>query len=112
MKNPKQADRVCEVAYGLAMMVYVAVGLCGYLMYGNDVSDEVSRDLVRTGPPLLAKIAVWMVALNPLTKIALGIRPVSCYSCFTTLFSQSSPSSPLTHPFRCTSLLLPAQRSC
>lgn len=77
MRNPKQADRVCEVAYGIAMLVYVAVGVFGYLMYGSNVSDEVSRDLARTGPPLLAKIAVWMVALNPLTKIALGVRPLA-----------------------------------
>lgn len=79
MKNPRQADRVCELAYAIAMVVYIAVGIFGYLMYGTDVSDEVSKDLARTPgfSPLLSKIAVWMVALNPLTKIALGIRPVS-----------------------------------
>jgi vesicular inhibitory amino acid transporter len=79
MQNPHEAERVCEVAYGIAMAVYVSVGLFGYLMYGRDVSDEVSRDLARTPgfSPLLAKIAVWMVALNPLTKIALGVRPLA-----------------------------------
>lgn len=79
MKNPHQAERVCEIAYGIAMAVYFSVGIFGYLMYGRDVSDEVSRDLARTPgfSPVLSKIAVWMVALNPLTKIALGVRPVS-----------------------------------
>ncbi|BEI91363.1 uncharacterized protein CcaverHIS019_0401830 [Cutaneotrichosporon cavernicola] len=79
MQNPHEAERVCEVAYGIAMAVYVSVGFFGYLMYGRDVSDEVSRDLAQTRgfSPLLAKLAVWMVALNPLTKIALGVRPLA-----------------------------------
>lgn len=79
MQNPHQAERVCEVAYAIAMAVYISVGLFGYLMYGRDVSDEVSRDLAQTPgfSPFLAKTAVWMVALNPLTKIALGVRPLA-----------------------------------
>jgi len=42
MKNPRQADRACEVAYGIAMAVYLLVAICGYVMYGTNVSDEVS----------------------------------------------------------------------
>lgn len=42
MKNPKQADLACDVAYGIAMVVYLLIAVCGYLMYGTDVSDEVS----------------------------------------------------------------------
>lgn len=41
MKHPEQADRVCEVAYGISMAVYLLVSICGYLMYGRNVSDEV-----------------------------------------------------------------------
>jgi vesicular inhibitory amino acid transporter len=41
MKNPKQADGVCETAYAIAMVVYTVVSVCGYLMYGRGVSDEV-----------------------------------------------------------------------
>lgn len=79
MKHPKKAGRVVELAYAVAMVVYIAVGVIGYLMYGTNVSDEVSKDLARTPgfSPFLSKLAVWMVAINPLTKIALGIRPVS-----------------------------------
>jgi amino acid permease len=42
MRHPKQADRVVEIAYGLSMAVYLLVAVCGYLMYGTNVSDEVS----------------------------------------------------------------------
>ncbi|WRT67240.1 uncharacterized protein IL334_004207 [Kwoniella shivajii] len=79
MKHPEQADRVVEVAYGICIFVYAIVAVFGYLMFGRDVSDEVSRDLAKTAAfsPTLAKIAVWMVALNPLTKLPLGLRPLS-----------------------------------
>ncbi len=94
MKHPEQADRVCEAAYAIAMVVYLVVAVVGYLMYGTNVSDEVrlldfppckadreqiSKDLAKTPgfSPVLNKMAVWMVALNPLTKIPLGLRPVS-----------------------------------
>lgn len=42
MKRPEQADRVCEVAYGICIVVYALVSVFGYLMFGRDVSDEVS----------------------------------------------------------------------
>jgi amino acid permease len=41
MAKPRQADRVVEVAYGIAMIVNVLVSVSGYLMYGTGVSDEV-----------------------------------------------------------------------
>jgi hypothetical protein len=157
MKHPQHADRVVELTYGISMVVYIAIGIGGYLMYGRDVSDEVSagnripvasgagaeqqaaggqgghmysalvwrerrvacaryraacailrklryiahdfcaggrltlqisKDLAQTPgfSPLLNTIAVWMVALNPLTKIPLGLRPVSAASTWSTSF--------------------------
>jgi len=41
MAKPRQADRVVEVAYAIAMIVNVIVSVSGYLMYGTGVSDEV-----------------------------------------------------------------------
>jgi len=94
MKDPKQADRVCNWAYAISMTVYLIVSVVGYLMYGTNVSDEVStpcclssprsddsqisKDLAKTPgfSPVLNKLAVWTVTLNPLTKIPLGLRPV------------------------------------
>ncbi|ORY27209.1 transmembrane amino acid transporter protein-domain-containing protein [Naematelia encephala] len=107
MKHPKQADRVCEVAYGIAMSVYLLVAVVGYLMYGTDVSDEISKDLAKTPgfSPLLNKLAVWMVAINPLTKIPLGLRPLadiifSYFNLHPTLLVPSTAPTPryLTRP--------------
>lgn len=79
MKRPEQAERVCEVGYGICIVVYALVSVFGYLMFGTDVSDEISRDLAKTSAfsPLMAQIAVWMVAINPLTKLPLGLRPLT-----------------------------------
>ena len=41
MQNPKQADLVTNLVYGIAMAFHLALGMAGYMMYGRDVSDEV-----------------------------------------------------------------------
>ncbi|TYJ56624.1 hypothetical protein B9479_002716 [Cryptococcus floricola] len=111
MKHPEQGERVCEVGYGICIVVYALVSVFGYLMFGRDVSDEISRDLAKTSAfsPLMASIAVWMVAINPLTKIPLGLRPLTdvVYSFFNlqpTVFvpkahsSSASPTIPNPNP--------------
>ncbi|OCF36492.1 solute carrier family 32 (vesicular inhibitory amino acid transporter) [Kwoniella heveanensis BCC8398] len=98
MKHPEQADRVVEVAYGICMAVYALVAVVGYLMFGRDVSDEVSRDLAKTAAfsPAMAKLAVWMVALNPLTKLPLGLRPL-CDVLYTWFGLQPTVFVPIHH---------------
>ncbi|KAI9634279.1 transmembrane amino acid transporter protein-domain-containing protein [Dioszegia hungarica] len=95
MAHPQQAYDAIHVSYGICTVIYLTVGCVGYRMYGRDVSDAVSKDLVHYGqtPQALRQIAVWMVCLTPLTKIPLGIRPLS-----DTIFSilRLHPSSPLT----------------
>jgi vesicular inhibitory amino acid transporter len=56
-------------------MLFAALG---YLMFGNGVSSEITRDLAKTGgyPVVLNKLAVWMVALNPLVKFAIANKPL------------------------------------
>lgn len=41
MAKPRQADRVVELSYAIAMAVNIIVAVSGYLMYGTNVSDEV-----------------------------------------------------------------------
>lgn len=61
-----------------ATFVYGIIGIAGYLMFGRDVSDEVSQNLLGVPGynPWLNKIALWMLVLNPLSKFALSARPV------------------------------------
>ena len=89
MKDPRQADRVCDMAYGISMAIYILIAICGYVMYGIDVSDEVSKDLARTPglSPVVNRLAVFMIALKPLTNMPLSIQPVCTHAISTSDFS-------------------------
>ena len=52
MAKPRQADRVVEVAYAIAMAVNIIVSVVGYLMYGTEVSDEVRSSPTYSFPSL------------------------------------------------------------
>ncbi|WVO13964.1 hypothetical protein L204_101589 [Cryptococcus depauperatus] len=106
MKHPEQANRVCEVGYGICIVVYFLFSVFGYLMFGRNVSDEVSRDLaqLKTYSPFMSQIAPWTVAIIPLTKLPLGLRPLTdiIYSKFNlqhTLFvSKAYPYAQVCQP--------------
>ena len=41
MKRPQDFNRVCNIAFVVAAACYMFMGIIGYLMFGNGVSDEV-----------------------------------------------------------------------
>lgn len=41
MIDPAQFDHMIDWAFALATLIYTIIGVTGYLMFGNDVSDEV-----------------------------------------------------------------------
>lgn len=79
MANPKEFDRMITMAFAAATVVYTLIGGCGYLMFGNDVSDEISTDLLATPGynVFINQVAVWSLVIMPLTKFALTTRPVN-----------------------------------
>ncbi|KAH8120132.1 transmembrane amino acid transporter protein-domain-containing protein [Phellopilus nigrolimitatus] len=79
MADPAQFDKMIDWAFIAATVIYAFIGGCGYLMFGNSVSDEVSRDLLDTPGynEFLNKLAVWSLVVMPLTKFALATRPVN-----------------------------------
>lgn len=79
MIDPSQFDTAMNYAFTFATFVYGIIGIAGYLMFGRDVSDEVSQNLLRVPGynPWLNKIALWMLVLNPLSKFALSARPLN-----------------------------------
>ncbi|GAA6060680.1 hypothetical protein JCM10212_005062 [Sporobolomyces blumeae] len=78
MKNPQHFGSMINVAYVIAFSVSLLFAVLGYLMFGNSVSAEVTKDLAKTqGYPIaLTKVAVWMVAINPLVKYAVANKPL------------------------------------
>jgi hypothetical protein len=43
MVDPSQFDSVIDWSFAIATCIYTIIGATGYLMFGNDVSDEVSH---------------------------------------------------------------------
>ncbi|BGP09203.1 Vacuolar amino acid transporter 1 [Rhodotorula toruloides] len=78
MAHPQHFPSMINVAYIIAFSTSLVFAVLGYLMFGNDVSSEITRDLAKTAgyPVVLNKLAVWMVALNPLVKYAIANKPL------------------------------------
>ena len=99
--------QMINVAYVITTCVYGFSGALGYLMFGDTIldevrshtaffsivcrseltvsslflalSDQITKNLIVTPgfPPLLNKIALWMIVLSPVTKFALCTRPLN-----------------------------------
>ncbi|RSH87168.1 hypothetical protein EHS25_003659 [Saitozyma podzolica] len=80
MKHPENFDKVINRAFIIATAVSFVAGAAGYLMIGNSVSDEITRDLMQDKygyPRWLNLFATWMIVVNPLTKFGLCSRPLN-----------------------------------
>ncbi|THU94817.1 hypothetical protein K435DRAFT_667480 [Dendrothele bispora CBS 962.96] len=79
MTNPEQFDQMINWAFVVATAIYTLVGYAGYRMFGNDVSEEISMDLLRTPGfnPALNRAMLWMLVISPLSKFALTTQPLN-----------------------------------
>ncbi|PIL32046.1 transporter [Ganoderma sinense ZZ0214-1] len=78
MADPSRFDEMINWAFATATSVYVLLGIIGYIMFGNAVSDEFSLDLMKYNVhPALNSIAVWGLVVTPLSKYALTSRPLN-----------------------------------
>ncbi|KAI8995550.1 transmembrane amino acid transporter protein-domain-containing protein, partial [Trametes punicea] len=78
MIDPTQFDEMINWAFVIATGIYAILGVAGYIMFGNSVSDEFSQDLMKYNVhPSLNTIALWGLVITPLTKFALSARPLN-----------------------------------
>lgn len=70
MRHPTKYGSGLRWIFGFVTCVDVAMGVCGYLLYGQDARDELSTNMLRTpGYPYAVKIFVLvLIAIIPLTK--------------------------------------------
>ncbi|VDB99826.1 unnamed protein product [Peniophora sp. CBMAI 1063] len=77
MEDPSRFDEAMNYAFTFTTVFYALIGAAGYLMFGDDVSDEISQNLL--GIPgystALNKIVLWMLVIASLTKFPLTSRP-------------------------------------
>ncbi|WFD28427.1 hypothetical protein MNAN1_003438 [Malassezia nana] len=78
MRHPEQFDRMLDLAYLATAALYATMGIAGYLMFGIDVSDEVTSDMARTRgmPHFLTTACVVLMIINSMSKFSLALRPV------------------------------------
>ncbi|KAF9044884.1 hypothetical protein BDZ89DRAFT_942779 [Hymenopellis radicata] len=79
MQDPSQFDKMIDWAFVIATFIYGLIGYAGYLMFGANVSEEISMDLLRTPgySPILNQAALWMLVISPLSKFALTTQPLN-----------------------------------
>ncbi|KAI0307854.1 transmembrane amino acid transporter protein-domain-containing protein [Multifurca ochricompacta] len=79
MAEPHRFNEAMNYSFSFATAVYAIIGIGGYLMFGNDVNDEISQNLLQIPgySPVLNRLALWMLVVTPLTKFALSTRPLN-----------------------------------
>ncbi|KAI0374250.1 hypothetical protein BV20DRAFT_1110835 [Pilatotrama ljubarskyi] len=78
MIDPSRFDEMINWAFIIATGIYAVLGVAGYIMFGNSVSDEFSQDLIKYNVhPSLNTVALWGLVITPLTKFALSARPLN-----------------------------------
>uniref|UniRef100_M4BKD0 Amino acid transporter transmembrane domain-containing protein n=1 Tax=Hyaloperonospora arabidopsidis (strain Emoy2) TaxID=559515 RepID=M4BKD0_HYAAE len=77
MANKDDYPRMLNFSYVIVGLVYAAIELAGYLMYGLATQKEITLNLIATYPGVLTQMVVWTIALNPMSKIAITLHPIA-----------------------------------
>ncbi|RUP45844.1 transmembrane amino acid transporter protein-domain-containing protein [Jimgerdemannia flammicorona] len=79
MAEPKRYTGVVNYSYGITFVMYLLMAASGYAMFGITTMQEITQNIVNVPgyDPLLNKLAVWLIAVNPIAKYALTLNPVS-----------------------------------
>ncbi|KAJ3276805.1 hypothetical protein HDV01_002859 [Terramyces sp. JEL0728] len=86
MREPERFPQLLKSTYLVIMIIYAAVATSGYYMFGSAVREEVSLLLTQITQnlpliveynPILTRITVGIVAVNPLTKYPLNVAPLN-----------------------------------
>ncbi|CEP15701.1 hypothetical protein [Parasitella parasitica] len=79
MENPKAYTRMVNWTYLATTIVYFGVAACGYLMFGSNTMQEITQNIVSIPEynQTLNRLAVWLIAMNPIAKYGLTVNPVN-----------------------------------
>jgi amino acid permease len=72
MDQKSRYNSMINLTYVIAFMLYAAISVIGYLMYGENTLQEISLNLE---PGIVSSIATAMTIINPISKFALTITP-------------------------------------
>ncbi|KAL9091490.1 MAG: hypothetical protein Q9165_004876 [Trypethelium subeluteriae] len=78
MRHPHKYTKAVNVTYVFSYFLDVAIAIAGLLMFGNQVRDEVTSNIIRTEgyPKGLSIFIVICIGIIPITKVPLNGRPI------------------------------------
>ena len=78
MRHPQKFNGAIRTTYGFTYGLDLSLAVVGYLMFGEQVLDEVTANLLGSAsyPRALSLIIVVLIAMIPITKMPLSNRPV------------------------------------
>jgi vesicular inhibitory amino acid transporter len=74
MKDPSRFPLVLVICFSFCTVLYIAVAVCGYTMFGEAVESQFTLNMPKHFFP--SKVAVWTAVITPMTKYALTITPI------------------------------------
>ena len=79
MENPKLYNKMVNWTYVATTFVYFGVAACGYLMFGSNTMQEITQNIISIPEynQTLNRLAVWLIAMNPIAKYGLTVNPVN-----------------------------------
>jgi len=78
MRHPQKYGRAVKYTYLFTYGLDLSMAVLGYLMFGDDVRDEVTANILLSSayPHVLSILIVVLIAIIPITKIPLSNRPI------------------------------------
>lgn len=78
MRHAYKYGRAVNITYIFTYILEAALAIAGYIMFGDEVRDEITANIFRTQgyPQWLSILIVVAIAIIPLTKIPLNARPI------------------------------------
>lgn len=78
MRHPHKYGSCLVTTYKITFFIDISMGILGYLMFGNRVSEEVTKSILLTPgyPKFLGVVITALIAVIPLAKTPLNARPI------------------------------------
>ncbi|KAI1824425.1 transmembrane amino acid transporter [Xylaria intraflava] len=102
MRHPERFNQAVNYSFSFSMLLDASVAIAGFLMFGNDVREEITANIFGTAgyPEVLNVLLIIFVAVIPLTKVPLAAQPIITTA--EVLFGLQKP--PIAEETSCTGL--------
>ncbi|KAI9499430.1 transmembrane amino acid transporter protein-domain-containing protein [Zychaea mexicana] len=79
MDDPKQYERMVDIAYLVTAGAYITMAVAGYLMFGLETMQEITQNLANTPGyyKIVTQFGIGLMVLTPLAKYGLMLNPVN-----------------------------------